>query len=173
MTNYHWAGRFQEIYDLAVERYKDGHQTPKSMLKPDEIQWLATIGCSPRELFDFVEDYCRGGEPDPGTALLLAAQRRAYFLDVQHGKQEKELPNHTLPPKNQAVEGIQWLPRLIEKAKRKLRGQMDPDLMYGCGGDRSFFKQFNLHPSDFLKVVEDSKGDDTMVIQFIVSRVKN
>ena len=33
----------------------------------------------------------------------------------------------------------------------KLRGEMPPDLMYGCGGDRNFFQEWNLDGADFLR----------------------
>jgi hypothetical protein len=50
---------------------------------------------------------------------------------------------------------------------------MDDDLMYGCGGDRNFFKKYEMHPADFLKLVEDSKGKDDVVVAFIVKRGKD
>ncbi|MEO6846665.1 MAG: hypothetical protein ABI443_04555 [Chthoniobacterales bacterium] len=170
MNDYEWSAEFLKIYENAVKRYREGAKAPETVLITEEIKWLALIGCRPREFFDFVEDYARGGEPDPGTALLLAAQRRSYFLEIQNGRWEKSLPSSTLPPKSEEVRGIRWLPRLIEKAKRKLRGQMDDDLMYGCGGDRGFCRQFHIHLSDFLKRVEEANGDDAQVIDFMVKR---
>ncbi|MEO6052919.1 MAG: DUF5069 domain-containing protein [Chthoniobacterales bacterium] len=173
MSDYDWTQRFLELHQEASERYQDGAKTPSSVLKADEIEWLAEMGCSAQEFFDFIEDFCRGEEPDAGTALLVAAKRRDYFLSVQKGRPEPELPSSTLPPKTEEVKDIPWLPRLIEKAKRKLRGQMDDDLMYGCGGDRNFFQKYEMHPADFLKLVEDSKGKDAEVVAFIVKRGKD
>ena len=37
---------------------------------------------------------------------------------------------------NWLIDGIAWLPRILVKARLKLRGEMPADLMYGCGGDR-------------------------------------
>jgi len=101
--------------------------------------------------------------------LLIATVRREYFLVVQKGKWEKPLPTATLPSKEAAVEGIVWLPRLIEKARRKLRGQMDKDLMYGCAGDRRFFREHDIHPADFLRVVWAAGDNDAKIIQFVKS----
>ena len=46
-----------------------------------------------------------------------------------------------LPAKAAQVDGIAWLPRIIAKARAKLRGEMPPDLMYDCGGDRDFLER--------------------------------
>jgi hypothetical protein len=46
-----------------------------------------------------------------------------------------------LPPKSAKLDGIEWLPRIIEKARAKLRGEMPPDLMYDCAVTRSFSRR--------------------------------
>ena len=56
-----------------------------------------------------------------------------------------------LPSMGASLGGFRWLPRLMAKAHAKLRGEMPPELMYGCGGDRPFLKQLGIHPADFLK----------------------
>ena len=48
-------------------------------------QFLATIGYSEQEFFDFVEDFAKGGEPTLETALAIAEVRRDYFLREQKG----------------------------------------------------------------------------------------
>jgi hypothetical protein len=73
------------------------------------------------------------------------------------------VPMSSLPAKSDAVDGIPWLPRLIAKARIKLRGEMDPDLMYGCGGDRPFLRKHHMTLPQFLQLVWD-KGDDDRAI---------
>jgi hypothetical protein len=65
------------------------------------------------------------------------------------------------------MEGIPWLPRIIAKAEAKLRGEMDPDTMFGCGGDRAFCSKHHIHPADFLRVVWAARGDRNRVLQFV------
>ena len=62
---------------------------------------------------------------------------------------------------------FRWLPRLIFKARLKLRGEMDPEIMYGCGGDRQFFVKYDIHPADFLRAVWASGGDQAKVLAFV------
>ena len=40
---------------------------------------------------------------------------------------------------------------------------MDPDIMFGCGGDRAFLSEHNIHPADFLREVWAAKGDSAQV----------
>jgi hypothetical protein len=72
-----------------------------------------------------------------------------------------------LPAKSAAVDGIAWLPRLIVKARLKLRGEMPADLMYGCGGDRPFLRGVNLTLAQFLELVRDAGDDDRKVIEAV------
>ena len=71
-----------------------------------------------------------------------------------------------IPGKKDEVDGIAWLPRLIVKARAKLTGQLQPDLMYGCGGDRPFLRKRNSNLVDFLKVTRDA-SDDQDIINYI------
>ena len=70
------------------------------------------------------------------------------------------VPSDSLPAKAAELEGIAWLPRIIAKARLKLRGELPADLMYGCGGDRPFLRKMNLDLPRFLKLVWEC-GDDT------------
>ena len=65
------------------------------------------------------------------------------------------------------MDGIPWLPRIIKKAEAKLRGEMAPDLMYGCGGDRNFFREHRLNPADFLRHVWAADGDEAKVLAYV------
>lgn len=73
----------------------------------------------------------------------------------------------SLPPKDEAVDGIEWLPRIISKARAKLRGEMPAELMFGCGGDRPFLRGVNIHPADFLREVWAAGGEDRRIIEFV------
>jgi hypothetical protein len=61
-----------------------------------------------------------------------------------------------------------YLPRILAKAKAKLRGELDPDLMFGCGGDRAFLaRSGGLHLADFLRQVWAADGDDGKIVTWI------
>lgn len=153
MSAFDWSKSFHEAYERAVAAYAAGKRDAEVVVGKADREFLATIGHTAQELYDFAEDAVNYGEPDYSTVLLITAARRDYFLHVQKGiPTGKVVPTSTLPPKDAEVEGIRWLPRLIEKARIKLRGEMDGDLMYGCGGDRSFFKTHGVHPADFLRM---------------------
>ena len=134
------------------------------MFDSAQRRFLAEIGATPQEIFDFVEDTFHGGEPGFETTLLVTAARRDYFLVIQHGKPSRHMIDmDALPPKSAQLDGIEWLPRIIEKAKAKLRGEMPPELMYCCGGDRAFLREHGVHPADFLREVW-AAGEDTKKI---------
>jgi len=168
MQNYIWTERFKKVYDAAVIRYNNGTQNVKSLFEKEEIEFLASIGCTAQELFDFVEDFCRGDEPSYEDTLLVTSARRDYFLYVQDGKHSHNVINSKdLPAKSAVLGDIPWLPRIIEKAKAKLRGEMPPELMYGCGGDRPFLREMNIHLADFLRFVWHVEGDYEKVLAFV------
>ncbi|HSH95119.1 MAG TPA: DUF5069 domain-containing protein [Roseimicrobium sp.] len=173
MNSYRWSDQFRKIYERAVAAYNSGKQRPKDMFTAEDVAFLATIGCSAQELFDFVEDYCRGGEPSYEFTLLVTAARRDYFLTIQKGVPSgKMIDSDKLPAKAAAVDGIPWLPRIIEKAKAKLRGEMPPELMYGCGGDRPFLESHNVDAAEFLREVWAANGDDRRVIDWLKAQSK-
>ena len=76
----------------------------------------------------------------------------------------------SLPAKAKEVDGIAWLPRLIEKARAKLRGEMPAELMYGCGGDRPFLRSMNVELSEFLRLVWICGEDDRRIIDYVKAR---
>lgn len=165
---YHWAKSFKVIYDKAVTAFQAGERSPGQLFDAPDQCFLASIGCTAQELYDFVEDGVKWGEPNFETCLLITAVRRDYFLVVQEGKWTGRItPSSTLPAKKAAVEGIEWLPRIIEKARIKLRGEMDPDLMFDCGGDRHFLAKFDIHPADFLRHVWAAEDDTQKIIDYL------
>ncbi len=112
------------------------------------------------------------GDPDWDTVLLISAVRRDYFLNVQHGMlSTRAIVTAELPAKDDAgAGGIPWLRRQIAKGQAKLRGELPPDLMYDCGGDRRFFKEHGVHPADFLREVWAVDGDEVRLLAFVRGR---
>lgn len=159
-----WKTQFRNVWDRGVAAWKAGRKSAKTMFSAEDAAFLAMIGCSAQELFDFVDDHLRYGDFDYDTVLGVTEIRRRYFLEVMHGKPTgRVVPMKELPAKSAAVDGIKWLPRLIVKARIKLRGEMDPDLMYGCAGDRPFLSEHRMTLPEFLQLVW-AKGDDDRAI---------
>ena len=95
------------------------------MFEPADAAFLASIGCTAQELFDFVDDLATYGEPGVEETLRVTALRREHFLGAMGGKPaERIVPMSELPEKSDAVDGIPWLPRIIVKARLKLRGAL-------------------------------------------------
>lgn len=163
-----WKKSFRALFNLAVDHYRSGKRGAANYFKPVEIAELAAFGYRPQEMYDFAEDRVKYGEPDLETALAIAEVRFEYFMQVQGGKlTDQRIDMASLPPKDASVEGIVWLPRIIVKAKAKLRGEMPDDLMYGCGGDRKFFKENGVDPAKFLRAVWKADGNERAVIDFV------
>jgi len=171
MNHYNYQKRLEELWRKAVELYKKGQRGSASFFSPQETQWLADNGVTPQEIYDFAEDYSNYGEPDFITFATITDVRRTYFLKEMGGRSTgRSLSPDRYPPKTEEVEGIVWLPRLIEKAKAKLRGELDLDTMYDCGGDRKFFKTHDIVPAEFLRQVADHIEDDRTVIEWVKER---
>lgn len=159
------------IWSRAEKLYRDGQRNPADWFHGEQAECVRQIGATPREIFDFAEDYVVSGEPDFLTFALLADIRRSYFLIHQQGQHSQHVVQDAdLPPKTAEVEGIPWLPRIIVKAKAKLKGEMNPNLMYCCGGDRRFLKEHNLHPAEFLRLVADHLDNDQAVIDYVIAK---
>lgn len=170
-SNYNWQDTFLELYDRCIAEYRKGNEDFSSYYTADDLAFLASIGYKPRELFDFVEDAVDMGEPSRETALLVAAVRRDFLDTVQEGKtSSKEVTNGDLPARDSELDGFIWLPRIITKARAKLHGELHPDVMFGCGGDRNFLKQHDIHPADFLRAVWAARDDDAKIASYVRSR---
>jgi len=163
-----WEQRFSRLFQSAAEKYRKGHQKAGGIVDEKGRKFLASIGHTEQEFFDFVEDFAKAGEPPLETALRIASVRRDYFLKEQNGASSPHrIAMDDLPPKNAEIEGIAWLPRLIPKAEAKLRGEMPPDLMYGCGGDRKFFKTHHVDAAEFLSKVWSAQGNPAEIVAWI------
>ena len=168
MDKYDWPLEFRKVYDAGTERYRKGERKPEKLLSRDELAFLRSIGCTAQELYDFIDDLARYGEPAFETVLLTTSVRRDYFLIEQDGRwEEKQISMDDLPAKKDEVDGSAWLPRLIEKARAQLRGTMPPDLMYGCGGDRPFLREMNVELSEFLSLVWCAGDDNRRIINYV------
>ncbi len=163
-----WKTTFQRVYASGVAAWKSGRRTPAALFDSSDRAFLASIGCSDQELFDFIDDSLDWGEPDFETVLAVQSIRRDYFLNILGGKPPQRIASmDDLPSKAAAVDGISWLPRLIAKARLKLRGEMPPELMYGCAGDRPFLRRMNLTLPQFLELVRDCGSDDRKIIEAV------
>lgn len=164
-----WNDHFLKLFRRCIEAYRSGNYDFESYYSGDDLSFLSSIGYKPRELFDFVEDLADESEPTESTALLIAAVRRDYLTVMQGGiLSEHVISRNELPNKKEELDGIAYLPRIICKAEHKLRGELDPDIMFSCGGDRNFFRNHgDIHPADFLRHVWAADGDHQHIADFV------
>jgi predicted dehydrogenase len=168
-----WEIRFTKLFQTSVEKYRAGHQKAEGLVDEKGQSFLDSIGHTGQEFFDFVEDFAKGGEPNLETALKIAEVRREFFLKEQNGKPSSHrIVVADLPAKDAEVDGIGWLPRLLPKAEAKLRGEMPAELMYGCGGDRKFFRVNSIDPGEFLRKVWAARGRHALVVDWVKSKLR-
>lgn len=171
MKHYDYQKTLKELLNHSVDTYRKGNRKPDSYFDESQLKWMAENGIKVMDLYDFAEDFVSGGEPDFETFLLIHDVRRNYLLHVQKRETSSELLDpDSLPAKTDAVEGIEWLPRILPKAKAKLKGELPPDIMFCCGGDRRFFKTHDIHPAEFLRVVWANMEDDAATIAWVKTR---
>jgi Domain of unknown function (DUF5069) len=165
MKNYDFPQKFRALYDQAVALYGRGQRGAETFFSADDKAWLAANGLTPQHLYDYAEDQTNYGEPGYDQALGIELVRRDYFRNTQQGRPSSQvLDEARMPTKDATVRGIEWLPRLLPKARAKLKGELPASLMYGCGGDRKFFKGRDILPAEFLAVVaRNEKSDDAIV----------
>ena len=163
-----WLSQLREIYDRAVHRFEQGDRGPEQVVGREALAFLDSIGTSAQELYDFVEDWVEDDEPDFEAVAAMTDVRRTYFLTVQEGKpSDKVIPSATLPSGYAELGGYRWLPRIIAKARAKLRGELAPDIMFGCGADRPFLRSVNMEPAEFLKTVWNAGTDDRLILDVV------
>ena len=159
------------IWEGSVAKFKDGGREVENYFDETTLRELASIGLNVMDVYDFAEDFVSQGEPDFETFLMVSEARRDYFLTVQEGKpSDNTLDSNTLPPKTDEAAGIAWLPRIIPKAIAKLRGELPPETMYGCVGDRNLFKENNIHPAEFLRAAWAYENETSKLIDWVVAR---
>ena len=153
------------IWQNAVDLYTKGDSTPDTIVREQDLSLLSGWGLNRMDVFDFAEDWCLHQEPDFSTFLLVHYARWRFFVEKQKSIPSSNLLDpKTLPSKDQKARGIAWLPRILPKARAKLRGELLPEVMYGCGGDREFFTCNHIHPAEFLSMVCFHGDDDDAVI---------
>jgi len=168
--NYDWHYRFKAIYDKALTQFQQGNRKLETYFTDDECAYLVSMGCKPIEVYDFVEDY---PAIDWETALLITSVRRSHFLSADGAPaRERMMSVDEFPAKDAEMEGISWLPRLIMKANARLRGELPKELMYCCGGDRAFFKKYDINPADFLRLAWDAGDDHRKILAAVKARAK-
>jgi Domain of unknown function (DUF5069) len=174
MKHYNFAEQLRTLWDKAAALYAKGQRDAGTYFTSAELAFLAGNGLTAQNLYDYAEDFTGGGEPTWDTALAIELVRRDFFLNAQDGKASKVvLEEAMLPAKTAAVQGIEWLPRLIPKARAKLRGELPPSLMYCCGGDRRFFKTHDIHPAEFLSLVWRQDHASSSIVDWVVRRSRS
>jgi hypothetical protein len=169
MKNFTWQDRFLALFEKCLSEYRRGNHDFKTYYSDEDMDFLHSIGYRPREFFDFVEDYGDGAPLPPPAALLIAAARRDYFRVIQHGTPAARVVRRDQVPERDdtSLGGIPYFARIVAKARCKLRGELDPDLMFSCGGDRAFLQQFDIHPADFLRAVWAAGDDDEKILNYV------
>jgi hypothetical protein len=168
MKHYDFPSQFRALYDHAVALYAKGQRGADTFFDAGQLAWLAANGLTAQNLYDYAEDHNGYGEPGYDNALAIELVRRDYFLNAQSGcPSTTVLDPDKMPAKTDAVRGIEWLPRIIPKAKAKLRGELPASLMYCCGGDRRFLKAHDILPAEFLTLVWRHENNDAAIIDWV------
>jgi hypothetical protein len=171
MKNYDFATQFKAVYEKAVRLFAQGKRGADHLFDAAELAFLKANGITAQHLYDYAEDQNNYGEPGCEQALTIESIRRDYFHNQQHERPSKTvLDEAKLPGKTEAVKGIEWLPRIIPKARAKLRGELPASLMYCCGGDRKFFKTHDIMPAEFLSLVWRNENNDAAIVDWVVAR---
>ena len=171
MKHYGFAAHFKAVYDHAVAQYAKGQRDAGKFFDKSQLAFLTANGITAQHMYDYAEDQIGGGEPGYDNALTIEVVRRNYYLNSQGGRPSSTvLDESKLPAKTDAIHGIDWLPRIIPKAKAKLRGELPASLMYCCGGDRRFFRTHDILPAEFLSLVWRHESDDKAIVDWVVKR---
>lgn len=172
MKHYDFATKFHQLYDLAVARFAHGKRDVENFCDAAEVGFLSQNGLTAQHLYDYAEDHNNYGEPGYDIALGIELIRRDYFLNIQGGRASSiVLDAAKLPSKTESLRGIAWLPRLLPKARAKLRGELPASLMYCCGGDRAFFQEHDIQPAEFLNLVWRHEHDDKAIVDWVAQRI--
>ncbi|MDX2187974.1 MAG: DUF5069 domain-containing protein [Opitutaceae bacterium] len=170
MNDYSFPTQFRQVYDRAVAAYAAGRKTADTLVSAEDRAFLERNGIGVQAMVDYAEDHNNYGEPGPEQALSIELIRRHHFLHVQNRQpSNRVLDEASLPGKTEAVRGIEWLPRILPKARAKLAGELPPSLMYCCGGDRRFFKAHDIVPAEFLALIAQHERDEP-IVAFVAGR---
>lgn len=168
-----WNDRYMTLFREASERFlTNPHTSTERFFLPDETDFLSSIGMRAEEMHHHIADYCTHGEPSPSTALLVAAQRRSFFLTTQRGisGNAAEVKASTLPAETEEFQEIPYLPRLIRKAEATLFGTLDKALHFPDAKDCDFLRTHGgIHPADFLALVSTARGDRQKIVSAVLA----
>lgn len=168
-----WNDRYMTLFREAAERFlTNPHASTERFFLPDETDFLSSIGMKTEEMHHLIADYCTLGEPSPSTALLVAAQRRSFFLTTQRGisGNAAEVKAASLPAETEEFQEIPYLPRLIRKAEATLFGTLDKALHFPDAKDRDFLRTHgSIHPADFLALVSAARGDRQKIVSAVLA----
>lgn len=168
MQGYSYLSQIESLWQHAVALYRDGNRTPADYFSAEQLQVITENGLKVMDFYDGAEDFVSSGDPDFATFIAVNDVRRNYFLIEQKGiHADFEIDVADLPAKTDEIDGIVWLPRILPKARAKLQGSLPPEIMYGCGGDRRFFKTHDVHPAEFLQVVWKAGDDDGVILEYL------
>ena len=169
MNEDNYIKNLKKLWRRAVREYSTGNRNVKTYYDLGDLSFLRSVGITPNEIYDYAEDYVEYGEPSFTSFIAVHIVRINYFEQVQKGRaSDQVISPDSLPGRDEEAAGIPWLPRIIEKARGKLSGELDADIMYGCLADRRFFKEHGISASAFLHNVWEA-GDDTLaVIEWVV-----
>jgi hypothetical protein len=171
MESYNYQKQLKQIWEDGLAKYESGLREPNDFFSTEVLAELAAAGLNVMDVFDYVEDFANHGEPDFETFLMICEARRDYFLTEQNAKpSDKRLDNAALPGKTEQVEGLVWLPRIIPKALGKLRGELPPETMFCCGGDRKFLKEHDIHPAEFLRAAWAYEDHPDRLVEWVLTR---
>jgi len=162
------ARHLTDIHQRAALAYGKGIRDVAALAGADDREYLAGVGISPQVLFDYVEDFIRYGAPDAAAFVGVAELRSEYFRDTLKSVAAlKVVPESALPLREEAWDGIPWLPRIAAKARCFLEGTLCTEVMYGCSGDRSFLAKFGLTLPGFLAAVKTLGDDPAKILEFV------
>ena len=167
---YGFTSDLQRLWTKAERLYREGNRDPSKFFDEAGEECLAALGLGVMDVFDYVEDFVSSGEPDYASFVLISAERVFYFTEEMEGQPSTNLIKESdLPAKTDEVDAIAWLPRILVKAKGKLRGELPAEIMFGCGGDRKFARSRGIHLAEFLRKVRYAK-DDREVVDWVAGR---
>ena len=173
MKNFDFPAQFRALYDQAVDLYAKGRRGAGSFFDPTQTAWLAANGLTPQHLYDYAED--ANNDEEPGLRARADDRDRPARLLPQCPRRQG-IGGHPrrveASVKDRQAKGIEWLPRIIPKAKAKLKGELPASLMYCCGGDRRFFKTHDILPAEFLSLIWRNGDNDGATIDWVVARRK-
>ena len=100
--------------------------------------------------------------------LRMTEVRAEYFFLEQYLERSSDVRSPESMPSGAATfGGFVWLPRIIAKARAKLRGELSTDMMFGCQNDRAFLKKVGIDPARFLRVVWNAGNNDHEILEYV------